>query len=110
MSELIHSKDIPADATVGEAKVILRRLNKEKYGKWATNKLDKPQGDCFYTPVENEQDINHLRNAMAQGNYPLGISDCEVVGINGDCGSICPVFVRGDCETENEILVRESTQ
>ena len=40
---------------------------------------------------------------MIKGNYPASISDCEVVGINGDCGKNCPVYLRGDCECEDEI-------
>ena len=35
------------------------------------------------------------------GHYPASISDCEVCGINGDCGIECPVFVRGDCDIED---------
>ena len=45
----------------------------------------------------------HLRNTLAQGNYPLTMTDCEVVGINGDCGENCPVSVRGECSIEEEV-------
>ena len=36
------------------------------------------------------------------GNIPLSISDCEVVGINGDCGKECPIFKSGKCESEGK--------
>jgi hypothetical protein len=55
-----------------------------------------------YEKIVDEQDINDCRNNMAKGNYPLGISDCYVVGINGDCGPECPVFKHGDCEEPPE--------
>lgn len=48
--------------------------------------------------IENDDDIIKQRNNMIEGNYPASISDCEVVGINGDCGKKCPVYLRGDCE------------
>lgn len=72
-------------------KEMLRQQERQKYGKWASNKIDRPRAD-IYRPVENEEDIGHLRNAMAKGNYPVPITDCEVVGINGDCGYDCPVY------------------
>lgn len=60
-------------------------------------------GGAVYKKIENETDINDQRNAMAyiDGHYPVGMSDCFVVGINGDCGINCPVFERGDCEVED---------
>ena len=50
----------------------------------------------FYNRLTSREEINDLRNRMAEGNYPLGISDCEVSGINGDCGLDCPAY--GDSE------------
>ena len=77
---------------------------KEKYGKWATTKKDKPCNPILYQPIETSEDINHLRNTMARGNYPLSMTDCEVVGINGDCGSKCPVLLRDECTFEDELI------
>ena len=31
-------------------------------------------------------------------NYPAGMSECERVGIGGNCGNKCPVYQRGKCE------------
>jgi len=70
---------------------------REKFGKWATSKKNKPVNPIIYQPIENQADVEHLRNAMAQGNYPLCMTDCEVVGINGDCGPKCPAYLRGEC-------------
>ena len=29
---------------------------------------------------------------------------CHSVGINGGCGYDCPVFLRGDCDIEDEMI------
>jgi hypothetical protein len=58
----------------------------------------------IYSPIKNQQDVDDLRNNMACGNYPLGMTDCEVIGINGDCGSRCPVLLREECEYQDEML------
>lgn len=36
-------------------------------------------------------------------NYPAGMSDCDRIGMGGGCGPDCQVFIRGDCELEDEI-------
>ncbi len=46
----------------------------------------------WYIPIETGRDIEDCRNWMARGNYPLGITDCEVCSINGDCGPDCPAL------------------
>ena len=55
-------------------------------------------------PPKTAREVNDTRLVMAQGNYPLGISDCYVVGIAGGCGSECPVFQSGQCEIVEEGL------
>ena len=50
----------------------------------------------FYRKLSSREEINNLRNEMAKGNYPLSMTDCEVSGINGDCGIDCPAH--GDSE------------
>ncbi len=57
----------------------------------------------IYTPIKTEQDVEDLRNNMACGNYPLSMSDCEVIGINGDCSPTCLVLLRGECDCEDEM-------
>jgi len=55
-------------------------------------------------PIRTMEDINNMGNAMAQidGHYPVGMSGCEVVGINGGCGLDCPVYLEGDCKNGQE--------
>jgi hypothetical protein len=67
----------------------------------------KDSMSCAYRKIEDFDDINNLRNAMyyINGNYPASITDCYVVGINGDCGLECPVYLAGKCECEDEIDV-----
>ncbi len=80
--------------------------SKEVFGGFAMDKLKK---------VKTLEDVSHKLNEMAliDGNYPLSMSGCEVVGINGGCGATCPVFHEGDCgepqEFEREDVLRELT-
>jgi hypothetical protein len=83
-------------------KADLMTREKNKYGKWASTTIDKPLNPIMYQPIENQRDVETLRNTMARGNYPLSMSDCEVVGINGDCGPTCPVFLREECPADPE--------
>lgn len=67
-------------------------------------------------PIQTHEDIAHMQNRMAKvdGGYPLGMSGCEVVGINGGCGATCPVFKVGECgepqEFDKEFLIDELGQ
>ena len=45
----------------------------------------------LYSKIESIEDINKIRNEMVNdGHYPASMTDCEVVGINGDCNE-CPI-------------------
>lgn len=35
------------------------------------------------------------------------MTECERVGMNGNCGPDCPVYLSGNCESEEEIAQRE---
>lgn len=59
------------------------------------------RGAPLYTKLNNLDQVRDLRNSMACGNYPLSMTNCEVCGINGDCGLECPVFVIGECHLED---------
>ena len=61
-----------------------------------------------------EEENKHMRNVLI-GKYKSkaralndGIDDydltCDDVGIRGDCGSSCPVFLRGKCAAPYEII------
>lgn len=55
-------------------------------------------------PIKTMEDVGNAGNAMAQidGHYPVGMSGCYVVGINGGCGLDCPVYLDGDCGEPQE--------
>ena len=81
----------------GYNKLQLIEISKEIKKK---KKITEP---IWFGKIENNTDIVLQRNNMiAGGHYGAGITDCEVVGINGDCGSECPVFKLGDCKTEDK--------
>lgn len=46
----------------------------------------------FYERIESAEDIANCRDWMVRGNYPASMTDCEVCGINGDCGPDCPAM------------------
>lgn len=67
----------------------------------------------IYSTIKDEDGINRARNAMAAtGYYSVGMSDCEVVGINGDCGpDRCPVYlVSDDCSYLEEQCTAKDAQ
>ena len=89
----------------GYTKKQLIEARQKVNGGFSTNRLKR---------ITKYEDINHLRNHMANvdGHYPKSISDCYVVGINGDCDFSCPVFLNGDCEelgewTKEDILLTD---
>jgi hypothetical protein len=54
-------------------------------------------GPFVYSLIQTEADITAARDRMSAKYYPVDMEDCEVVGINGDCGEYCPVLLRGLC-------------
>lgn len=85
----------------GYNKAQLIEASREVFGGWGQKVLSPT-----YTPLRTEEDVDHMRNAMAliDGRYPLGMTDCEVIGINGDCGMDCPVFRAGNCGEPGDLL------
>lgn len=50
--------------------------------------------------VSSKEAIRRAGNHMAEyGNYPVGMSGCYIVGLNGGCGIDCPVFKEGECKS-----------
>jgi hypothetical protein len=41
---------------------------------------------------------------MIGDHYPAGMSECDRNGIDGNCGLDCGVFLRNECEMEDEIV------
>ena len=62
-----------------------------------------------YKPIKTMEDVNNAGNAMAfiDGHYPVGMSSCFVVGINGGCGYECPVFLNGDCDEHQNAMLED---
>jgi len=62
------------------------------------------EGSLATKGIKTMEDVNNMGNAMAQidGHYPVGMSGCYVVGLNGGCGFKCPVYLEGDCDEPQE--------
>lgn len=61
-------------------------------------------------PCMDMGDVSDLRVLMTSGlrsNYPVGMSDCFVCGINGDCGEDCPVLGSEECEHVEAMKAKE---
>ncbi len=90
LSEYSH-KEAQRKHPAGYGKTELVAASKEVFGGFAV-----APGKAIRT----SEDINHQRNAMAMidGHYPLGMRDCEVIGLSGGCGPECLVLIRGECD------------
>jgi hypothetical protein len=58
----------------------------------------------IHKKIVTHEDVNNMGNAMAQidGGYPVGMSTCMIVGINGGCGLDCPAYLDGECGEPQE--------
>jgi hypothetical protein len=74
--------------------------SKEVFGGYSANPLKT---------IKTMDDVGNMGNHMAyiDGHYPVGMSECYVVGLNGGCGIACPVFHEGDCGEPQEINADE---
>ena len=55
----------------------------------------------LYQNIETKEDIANCRNFMSESYYPITMTDCEVCGINGDCGDECPAKGSKECNFED---------
>ena len=92
-------RDIAIKVNAPNIKIAVDILKKERPQLFRGMKIGLP-----YYPIKSQRDVEDLRNNMACGNYPLSMTDCEVVGINGDCGSNCPVLLRDECQYQDEMV------
>jgi len=62
----------------------------------------------IFNPVPtNEKESLAHGNALAKsGNYPVGTTECFNVGISGDCGPDCFVYLKGECKEPHEMIER----
>jgi len=84
----------------GYTKKQLIECSKEVYGGFGETQVFKLKQKKIIT----HEDVNNMGNAMANidGHYPVGMSTCFIVGINGQCGLECPAYLDGDCENADE--------
>jgi hypothetical protein len=86
----------------GYNKKQLIECSKEVYGGFGVTQTNH----LITKPICTMEDVNNMGNAMAQidGHYPVGMTGCEVVGINGGCGLDCPVYLEGECGCFGEMV------
>jgi hypothetical protein len=86
----------------GYTKDQLIESSKEVYGGFGETQVNP----LMTKKIRTMEDVNNMGTAMAQidGHYPVGMSGCYVVGINGDCGLGCPVYLEGDCDNDAEMF------
>lgn len=76
--------------------------SKKVYGGFGETQV---AGSFTTKPIKTMEDVNNMGNAMAQidGHYPVGMSGCYVVGLNGGCGLDCPVYLDAECGNPGEM-------
>jgi len=79
----------------------LIECSKEVYGGFGVTQ----SGKLSSKRIRTMEDLDNMGSAMANinGNYPLGMSSCMIVGINGGCGGDCPVYLDGECEVAHQM-------
>ena len=87
----------------GFTKLDLIDCSKDAFGGYAVNQGKK---------LKTKKDIYDKGNYFSHidGHYPAGMSSCYVVGLSGGCGYTCPVFMRGECETQAEMIEEMSME
>lgn len=66
-----------------------------KYGKFSPLTLGRSE-------PSSEEEVHQLGNVMAAcGNYPVGMSPCWILGINGNCGSDIALELCGKCNNDH---------
>jgi len=80
----------------------LIKCSKEVFGGFGETQANA----LIHKPIKTMEDVNNMGNAMAQidGHYPVGMSGCYVVGLNGGCGLDCPVYLEGECDEPGEMV------
>jgi hypothetical protein len=92
----------------GFNKAQLIEASEEVYGGFGVTQANA----LLSKPIKTMQDVSDMGNAMANidGGYPVGMSGCYVVGLNGGCGLDCPVYLEGDCGEPQEFLPLEGAE
>jgi hypothetical protein len=109
LPERMREQALAQSATISDFKKNLRAAYDERYGSAVVHTQSSViVNPMVAKPPSNETEIAQQRHAMAfaDGRYPVGMSDCHVVGISGGCGARCPVLLGGRCDSEemHEVL------
>jgi len=72
---------------------------------------DPEQQSWIFLPPTSERvgrsvKLGFFNREMVRRVGVVGVTipaDCNVVGINGDCGEKCPVYLRGECPEPSEM-------
>jgi len=88
--------------------------NKQAFGRWCSDKKinSADYGKLLHeSPPKSEEEALQHSNALANtGNYPVGTNECFSVGISGGCGTDCFVYLKGECDEEEEMIGLELKQ
>ena len=89
--------------------------NQARFGIWGSkSKKDSPLSELGMSlmggPKNAKEALQHGNALAANGNYPLGTSDCFNVGISGGCGTDCFVYREGLCDVPEEMVARLETK
>lgn len=100
VQKAIEIADIKHPSGYNKAQLIA--CSKEVYGGFGETQTNT----LISKPIRTMEDVSNMGNAMAQidGHYPVGMSGCYVVGLNGGCGIECPVYLEGDCGEPQEMV------
>ena len=82
----------------------MNKIKEEQTGKKTFGNYNEANVFSMAVSPSNQEESNNYANALAQGNYPVGLDGCFTVGISGGCGRDCFVFQDGDCEEFFEVV------
>lgn len=80
--------------------------NKAKFGKYhSSTKKNSCDESTLCLQPKNEEESTQYGNALAStGHYPVGLSGCFTVGISGNCGLDCYVYLDGNCDEPDGMI------
>jgi len=105
----IQGKTIPTVKTINKVEEVLKFKTENNNDSKKRRKIDKKRKielDLCIETVENEEDIQLVRDSIREDAFYKGVNeamltDCEAIGIAGHCSKKCPVFLKGECKADN---------
>lgn len=55
------------------------------------SKTERLKADT-YSKIDSKKSLELRKSDMIKGNYPASMTDCETIGINGDCNKQCFLY------------------